>query len=396
MQLVRATVALVVIACAAPLLGQVPEVSYSGRTITDVQVLIERRPSTEPALLELIQTRRGEMLSLAEVRESITHLHSLGRFQDVQVEATEAPGGVALSYSLVPLHLVERVEFKGTLGLSSGDLRRAMTERFGATPPVGRGADVARVLEQLYADHGYFGTSIRPTAEEFHNPDRTILTFNIDAGPRAQIGRVVLSGNPRAPHTTVLAKLDVTEGRPYERVALQRRLTDFVEDLKKRRYYQALASHTAQLSEDKQRADLAVDIQSGPVVTLTFQGDTLPADRIKELVPIEREGSVDEDLREDSAQRIRDYLHSLGHWKADVTIQDRRATEDQLEIQITIRKGPVYRVAEIDISGTSAIPLTEIRPLVPLETGDVFVAGRLDAGVTAIRQYAPYARVRVG
>jgi outer membrane protein assembly factor BamA len=369
------------------LLGQVPEVSYSGRTITDVQVLIERRPSTEPALLELIQTRRGEMLSLAEVRESITHLHSLGRFQDVQVEATEAPGGVALSYSLVPLHLVERVEFKGTLGLSNGDVRRAMTERFGATPPVGRAADVARLLGQLYADHGYFGASIRPTAEEFHNPDRTILTFNIDAGPRARIGRVVLSGNPRAPHTTVLSKLDVTEGRPYERVELQRRLTDFVEDLKKRRYYQAGSSHTAQLSEDKQRADLTIDIQSGPVVTLTFQGDTLPADRIKELVPMEREGSVDEDLREDSAQRIRDYLHSLGHWKADVTIQDRRATQDQLEIQITIRKGPVYRVAELDISGTSAIPLTEIRPLVPLETGDVFVAGRLDAGVTAIRQY---------
>jgi outer membrane protein assembly factor BamA len=383
----RATVTLWLLACAAPSLAQVPATSFSGRTIAGVQVLVESRPMSDPAVVDLIQTRRGEMLSLAEVRESITHLYSLGRFQDVQVEATEVTGGVELHYNLVPLHLVQRVDFKGELGLSSGDLRRAMTERYGATPAVGRAAEVTRLLEQLYADNGYFATSIRPSAEEFHDPDRTILTFNIDSGPRATIGRVALSGNPRAAHAAVVSKLQVTTGRPYQRLELQRRLADFVSDLKKRRYYQAGADHTAQLSDDRRVADLTIDIQSGPAVAITFQGDPLPDDRIKELVPIEREGSVDEDLREDSAQRIRDYLHSLGHWKADVTVEERTPGADQLEILITIRRGPIYRVAELDVSGASSISLAEIRPLVPLETGSVFVASQLDAGADAVRRY---------
>lgn len=387
MRLVVALAALgtLTVATAAAAFAQVPGASYADRTITDVQVLIERRPAAEPALIDLIETRRGELLSLAEVRESITHLYSLGRFQDIQVDAVESPGGVELRYNLIPLHHVERVEFTGTLGLSERLLRRTMIERFGATPAVGRAAEVARLLEQVYADHGYFGAAIRPSATELHDPDRTILTFEVDSGPQAIIGRVVLSGQPRASHTVVLDKLDVVEGRPYERTELQRRLTDYVEDLRKHRYYQAAANHTVQLSEDRRRADLTIDIQSGPLVRLAFQGDPLPADRVKELVPIEREGSVDEDLIEDSAQRIRDYLNSLGHWKADVTVEQRQAG-DELEIVFTIRKGPVYRIAELDVSGTSAVPVTDVRPLVPLAPGDVFVASQLDAAVAAIRQ----------
>lgn len=372
-------------ALGTPSFAQVSVAGYSGRPVASVHVLIERTPANEPLLTELIETRQGEPLSLAKVRETITHLYSLGRFQDIQVDATETAGGVDLRYNLVPLHYVERVNFTGSLGLSESLVRGTMTERFSATPPVGRAAEVARVLEQLYEDHGYFAAKVQPSATELHDPDRTILTFDIAAGPRAIIGTVVVSGQPRAAHAAVVNRLGVAQGRPYERAVLQRRLTDYVDDLKKRRYYQAGATHTAQLSDDQTRADLRIDIQSGPLVRVTFVGDTLPADRLKELVPIEQEGTADEDLREDSAQRIRDYLHAQGYWKADVTV-DQREQADELEIVFTIRKGPVYRVAEIDITGAAAVPVAELQPLVPFAVGDVFTSSGLDAAVGAVRQ----------
>jgi hypothetical protein len=63
--------------------------------------------------------------------------------QDVQVEALPAAGGVVVRYNLVPLHSVQRVDFRGdpSLGLSEGLLRSAVTNRFGAYPPVGRAAE---------------------------------------------------------------------------------------------------------------------------------------------------------------------------------------------------------------------------------------------------------------
>lgn len=381
----RSALCVLVMGASSPSFAQGSAAPYSGRPVTAVQVVIERQPATEPAIVDLIETRPGEPLSLAAVRESITHLYSLGRFQDVQVDATESPAGVDLRYNLVPLHHVERVEFEGTLGISEGQLRRTMVERFGATPPVGRAAEVARLLEQLYADHGYFGPAIKPVAQELHDPDRTILTFEIDAGPRALIRRIVLSGVLPANHKAVLNELRVAEGRPYERTVLQNRLTEYVADLKEGRHYQASANHSAQLSEDERYADLSIDIQPGPRVRVTFRGDSLPSNRLEELVPVEREGSVDEDLREDSAQRIRDHLHSLGHWKADVTVDEQRVG-DELEIIFTIRQGPVYRVAAMEVSGASAVPLADIQPLIALAEGDLFVASALDAGVSAIQQ----------
>ena len=380
----RAALVSLLTAFAVPSVAQGPASTYSGQRIADVQVLVERQPSAERALLDLIETRAGELLSLAEVRESITHLYSLGRFQDIQVDATASAAGIGLRYNLVPLHHVESVNFTGTLGLSEGLLRRRMSERYGATPAVGRAADVARLLEQVYANYGYFKPTITPRAAELHDPDRTILTFDINAGLRTLIGRIVLSGQPRASHGAVLNDLDVATGQPYEREKLQRHLNEYVADLKKARYYQASANHTAQLSPDQRTADLTIDIQSGPRIRVSVQGDALPRDRLDDLVPVEREGSVDEDLREDSAQRIRDFRHSRGHWKADVRVDERQVGEE-LEIVFTVRRGPVYQVAGIEVTGTSAVPLTDIRPLISLSEGDVFIASNLDAAVGAIR-----------
>src|SRR5207249_10600920 len=63
---------------------------YIGRPITDVVLLVEDRTSTEEGLLRIVQTHRGQPLAMADVRETITHLFSLGRFEDVQVDAASA------------------------------------------------------------------------------------------------------------------------------------------------------------------------------------------------------------------------------------------------------------------------------------------------------------------
>ena len=119
---------------------------------------------------------------MADVRESIGHLYSLGRFQDIEVDATATPaGGVSVRYDLVPLRSVESVEFTGTLGLDRGLLRRTVADRYGARPPISRAADAARTLVALYADHGYLAAAVRvlPVSAAAGQP-RTVLTFEVD------------------------------------------------------------------------------------------------------------------------------------------------------------------------------------------------------------------------
>ena len=383
LRLLIATVVLGVVPAAS---AQPPPESYSGRPVASFQVLVDGQPTNETSVTDLVETRSGQTLSMSAVRASIAHLFSLARFQDVQVEAIPAANGaIELRYNLISVRAVARVEYRGTLGLSASLLRSTVTERFGKTPQPGRAQEVTRTLERLYEDRGYYRTSIRPGSEELHNPERTVLTFDIDAGPQARIGAIEVVGNPRATREQALSRLDVSEGAVFERTRLDSRLDEYQRRLRRRGYLQATASHAARISDDGRTADLTLTIESGPAVTVKFEGDPLPADRRDELVPFEREGSVDEDLLEDSVQRIRDYLNQLGYWKADVTVTPQEAG-DTLTIVFAVRRGPVYRVAPegVQISGNAAVPLEDIRPLLVLKPGDLYLASHLDASVGAL------------
>ncbi len=330
-----------------------PAAAYVDRPVASATLEIEGRASTDPGLLEAVQTRTGAPLKMADVRETITHLYNLGRFEDVRVEAEAAPGGgVALRYVLSPIHTVTRVVFQGTPGLSEGTLRSRMIERF-------------------------------------DNPDRATLVFDVNAGPRTIIAHSTIAGHPLEPAAAIEARLQILPGQPYEPAELATRLADYKSWMRHRRYYEASA--TAQppvFDEDRTRADVTVDVEPGPLVTVELTGDPLPKDRISELVPIEREGSVDQDLLEDSALRIKDFLNQEGYWKVEVSPPERKEAEGRLTIVFHVTRGQLYHVAPggIDVSGNRSISIEELRPLLRMSQGEVFVRSKLDATIAAITQ----------
>jgi len=294
----RVLAALIALAAASTAArGQTPDAigAWAGRPVTGVRLVQQGTEITDPGVRDLVETRAGQPLSLAAVRESLAHLFSLGRFQDIQVEADADGAGVSLRYRLVPLRSVTSVEFRGTLGLPKDRLRTALADRFSGLPPIGRAQTAAGLLRELYTSVGHLRASVTPSVESRGGSD-TVLVFDIDAGPRAILGEISVAGDPRLPPAALLDRLDLRSGGTYDRERLNRRLADYVADLRSRGFYEASASHAFRASADGARLDLDVDVRAGPHVTVTFDGDPLPDDRRAELVPVEREGTVDLDL----------------------------------------------------------------------------------------------------
>ncbi len=376
---------------AAAAVAQQPAAAYVDLPVRTVAVTIEGRPTTEPALLEAVQTKVGAPLRMTDVRATITHVYSFGRFSDVQVDAERTgDGGVAVRFELAPIHTVTRVRFTGALGLAEGFVRDRMSERFGETPAITRAGEVAAWLQDLYHEHGYLSAAVAtapPIIE--HDPDSATLVFDVTSGPRTTIGSSAIVGNPLVPAAQIQARLQIQPGQFYQPAELRRRIGDFVTSMRQRRYYQAAANvQTPVFTADRTQVQLAVDVQPGPLVTVQFAGDPLPKDKIAELVPVERDGSVDEDLLEDSAARITDYLHQQGYWKADVKPPERREAAGGVTIVFTIHRGRVYRVAPggIEVTGNRGVTLEELKPLLRLGQGDLFIASRLSAIEGAIKQ----------
>ena len=380
-------------------LQQAPAAPFISKTIVEIRLETEGRPTDDPAVVDLVATRVGQPLAMADVRESIAHLFGLGRFQDVRVEAVEVPGGVRLRYDMIPIHAVQRIDFRGTLGLSEGLLRRTVVNRFGATPAVGRAAEVSRMLVQLYRDHGYLRATVRPVATEKHDPDRTLLEFEIDAGPRAVVRAVEIIGEPLEARAAFQKAVHAAPSGPYDPTAISGGLADYVAKLKKKRRYEATASYGARPSADATSVDVTINLEIGPIVTVTFGGDPLPKDKLDELVPVEREGSVDQDLIEDSIQRIERYLNQLGYWKADADAE-RQEADGMLTIAFTVRRGLQYRIADgVEVQGNRAVPLEQLRPaLAKLQANEAFVESNLSSAISAIAglyQRLGYARAKV-
>jgi outer membrane protein insertion porin family len=360
---------------------------YLGKPIGSVRIAIEGRETTDPIFLQVVETVAGQALSMRQVRESLAHLFSLGRFEDARVDATLENGRVALRYELSPIHPVTVIRFDGAgaPGIDAGALRRAILDRYGTSPPLARAADMARIIADALRERGYLRATVTPRAATEHAPEHAILTFTIDAGARTTIASVEVTGRSTLPPAQLISRLGLRTGSPYEREQLNVRIERYVADRRSAGYYEAKIVPTVSLSDDDRQAHIALTITAGPRVRVMFAGDPPPTDKRDELVPVQREGSVDEDLLEDASNRIEELLRAQGYRDASAP-HTRAEVEGEMVITFTIKRGQQYRVSAYEISGNASVPLADFAAGLRLAEGQPFSSARLDADVATIEE----------
>jgi outer membrane protein insertion porin family len=352
--------------------------------VVDVRVEQEGKPVTDGLITGLVETKAGEPLSMRDVRETLTHLIALNRFEDVQVFQEPQGAGLRLRYVLFPVHAVDRIEFRGQLGLAEGEVRRVVTERYGTAPPAGRADEVAQALQTYYRDKGFVQARITAGVEESHNPDRASMVLEVQSGARALIKEIVLDSLGDRPLTETLNELDISNGQAYDVEMIEQELERHANGLRQRGYYEARIMQSVRF-DAQGAAVLTITVDRGPLVSVAFTGDPLPADQLDRLVPVRVEGSVDEDLLEDSNRAIEEYLYAGGYRDAVVDYV-REESEGALRVTFVVSRGPRYLVDALEIAGDSAMSTSELLQVLTLKSGEPFVQERLDTAVEAIRE----------
>jgi outer membrane protein insertion porin family len=368
-----------------------------GKTITDVRVEIAGVPVFDAAVLELVETRVGEPLQMADVRSTIDHLVGLGRFEDVRVQSSATSQGVTLWWQLVPVKRITKITITGDAVLPASDIRREITERFGATPSTTRLVDIGRRLTDFYRDRGFDRASVLPRIEdEDPAPEESELVITIEAGPRFTVGRVSVTGTPLDSEAEVISELGLQPGRPFDQVALDARIASYEESLHERDYYQARVRESHVNAEDG-TVNVTVSVDSGPHVSVVFAGDPLPDGDREELVPIHAERSVDQDLLEDASLSIENALREEGYRNARAPYT-REAKGGELVLTFTIARGPLHRVGSIETVGNTRIANADLAPLLQLKPGEPFVdarAGLVGSAITELYRVRGFAQAIV-
>jgi outer membrane protein assembly complex protein YaeT len=366
---------------APPALGQVPD-RLIGRAVSEVQLWSAGQVVRDARFEGLVEIQPGQPLGMAAVRETIVHLMGMGRFIDVQVSAFEDGDRVRVAIDLVPLRQSRRVVFTGELGLPEDTLREFVANRFGPSPPHSRAADIARALEELLADHGFLRAKVeRPEREA--DPADGDLVFRLRSGARALVRTVSYRADDAEDALDMKARVPLATGSFLDRAGLRRRLDAAVERWRARGHYEARADAAVEESAAGDAVDVTITFVRGPKVTVAVRDNALTAKQLAELVPVAREGSVDEDLLEDSEARIEESLRAQGYRDADASYE-RLADGDQLRIVYTVKYGPIYRVAGVRFEGAAEVNPADLAPLMDLVEGHPFVQARLDADLRAL------------
>jgi outer membrane protein insertion porin family len=348
-----------------------------GQPIVEIVVEEEGRRVADPLVLDLLQTHVGQPLSMVDVRATYDHLYSLRRFDDIQTSSEPVAGGIRLRYVLLPSHPIDRVEFRGNVALSQGDLQRRVTDRFGRSPNPSRASDAAVMLQNEYRRRGYPAARVAARVEPTHNPHRATLAFDVDAGRQARIADVQFRHETDDPFPNP----EIRVGEPYDADKVQGELERWEQRMRAQGFYQARASVAPNMPDD---AYLIVSLSRGPRVTVEFTGDPLPEKERDRMVPIRTTGLVSEDLLEDAKLAIEQYFRTRGYRdaKAEYTSDDK--TPGALKITFHITRGPHYTVDSVRITGNTGISTAELQKIITLAAGQEFIGATLETQAAAV------------
>ena len=144
------------------------------------------------------------------------------------------------------------------------------------------------------------------------------------------------------------------------------------------------------------RPIVVVDVERGPRVRVVFAGDPLPENRRETLVPIRQERSVDLDLLEDASRNIEAFLRQQGYRAAAGAVRRARSASGEMVLTFTRRRGPLHRLASIEVDGNTARSPTRRHRAAArsCKPGEPFVDSRVGDRGRGRHRALPRARLR--
>ena len=337
---------------------------YLGRPVASVHLAVEGHETTESMLTQVVETAPGQPLSMSQVRDEHhpsvqpRPLRGRARRRDprrrwCRIALRPDPDSSGRPHAICPRRRDARCRRRRH---AAGD-RRSVRDVAAAR----RGwRSMPRLIADTLREQGYLHATVSPRSELAHAArardagllDRSGAADDDRRAPGRRSAGRVRARSLLAPWAEARGAVPAPgaerANRAYDRGAPEGRLLRSENHTDGRARRMTIASPTSTLT-----------VTPGPLVRVVFTGDPLPSDARPELVPVEREGSVDEDLLEDSTNRIEEYLRAQGYREAAAP-HTREREKRRADHHLHREAWTAYRVSRRSKSpGTRRCRLTE-------------------------------------
>ncbi|HEY4381484.1 MAG TPA: POTRA domain-containing protein [Acidobacteriaceae bacterium] len=350
--------------------------SWKGKRVTRIDFQGVTFDDKDPLRAQLPQ-QAGEPLDPSKVTASIRRLFATGRYRDIRVDGQREPdGGVALIYVGAPRYYVGRVVIQGVKSERLASLLEYATELQPGREFTPSMVDLATsgVRESL-ASNGYFEPKITATTTTDDAGGQVNASFTVDIGAQARVGQVTVEGqDPGLTVEEIRKKAKLKQGSKVNRDTISNTLTRLRSEYQKKDRLEATTSLRKQTyNQQRKQVDYDFNANQGPLVKVVVEGFKLSRSRLKLLVPIYEEGTIDNDLLNEGTYNIKDYLFQSGYFDATVTVNVEGAGTPSETVVYAVAKGAKHKVGEVDIAGNHYFDTDLLKERMQVAKADLYL-----------------------
>ena len=314
----------------------------------------------------------GVPLSPDNVKKSLRQLFATGLYESIAVEATLSSDGVVLTFKGTPRAFVGTVSVGGARGATiNTQLERASQLEPGARLTQAKLEQAIAYMRQTLTDNGYREPKIAYMLTH-HPADQLVdVAFQVTSGPQARIGAIRVSGEPgmSAEEFRHYAKLRI--GARIDRDTVNRALASVLRHYRKQNRLEAeIKLESEQYDAKTKRSDFRFSANQGPVVTVQIQGVKMANERVRRVIPIYEEGTVDEDLLNEGNRRLRDYYQRLGFFDVKVDHRQSSPAAGRVDIVFDVGLGARRHVDSVSVEGNHYFASATLKELLSVHAAD--------------------------
>jgi outer membrane protein assembly complex protein YaeT len=314
----------------------------------------------------------GTPFSPEKLKKSLRQLYATGLFETIEVEGKRRQDGLALVFRGNPRTFIGIVSVDGAKGANvNTQLQRACQLDPGTRFTQ---AKLSLALEQMrstLALNGFHSPSITQTLTPHPEELLIDIAFHVVSGPQARVGSVQVTGDSGMTTDEFRHAAHLRTGAKVDHDTPNRALTGVLKHYRREDRLEAeIKLESEKVAVGAIQADFRFSATQGPQVKVLVEGAKMGPERIKRVIPIFEEGTVDDDLLNEGDRRVRDYYQRLGYFDVKVDHERKTTSSGQVVIVYKVILGPRRRVEKVSVAGNHYFDSATLKAFLNVHAAD--------------------------
>ena len=339
-------------------------VEFEGKSIRRIEFSPPAQPLPTAEMERLLPFHAGEKLHLADLRVAIQSLYQTGRFSNVSINGRvdAESGGVVLTVSTEVTYFVGGVMIEGVSEPpTKGQLATATKLELGSSFAEADVQQATENIEERLRANGLYRAKVTSHLDRFPATEEVLVHFDIHPGDRARFDGVTLTGDFIKSPESIVKETHWRRGfgpvrfpgwRAATESLIQKGINRVLDNFQRGDHLQATATlESLEYHDDTNTVTPALALQSGPILEVLTTGIHVSRGKLRQLIPVYQERTVDRSLLLEGRRNLIEYLQSQGYFDAQVDFQETSPEAGRAVIDYTVTPNLRHKLVHLGIDG---------------------------------------------